>query len=222
MNKTRKFWETCRANYAHLKYNRELTPDTGRVLSFHVEFIDEFDFNNKTIVDYGCGGGHLGLYLFQYCNIEKYIGVDIAERSLISTRKLLKDNDYNFKTHLVPVDFMSLKADMLISIACMQHFPNVKYLKLFLKNINNSNIKDVVLNIRYANETISNGAYDDVEATFKKIKETRAVCNFFGVACLTNKEYIGSKLTNYILVKKTGDDIKNKGQYLTYRMKDNK
>lgn len=228
MNSTRKFWETCSANYAHLKKNFEISLCGSREIKLSEAFLNDLELENKTVIDYGCGGGYFGLYLLKHKDIDRYIGVDIAERSLENAKNLfIKKGFDNYLLHRAPVEFKDLNSDVLISMACIQHFPNEKYLRLFLENINRSNIKDVVLHIRYAEENKFNDSYEDVDATFQKIKDNNATCNYFGIACLTNPKYVSSILTKYTLVKETekfGGCKENtdewKSQYLIYRIND--
>jgi len=215
MKKERIFWETCKANYAHLKENWLLEPGFKRESQFMDEFMSGMKFRNKTVIDYGCGGGHFGLYLLKFQDIKKYIGIDIAERSLIMTRLLL--DGFNFETYLIPIKLQELKADILISIACIQHFPSLDHLDNFLDNINHSNIHDVMLNTRYAEKSIASGVYEDVEETLRKVRENQLENNPFGTACLTNVDYINERLNNYELVNEGRKIGSSQGQYLLFR-----
>lgn len=189
------FWNNCPPGYAHLVDKRNLT---GNYLSkLQQEFIDVINWENKTIIDYGCGGGWLGLYLFKEKNLKKYVGIDIASRSLRVAAERLKK--YNCEFHLIPFTFKN--ADIFVSQACIQHFPNEEFLIDFLRNINQSTIHTVMLHIRYAQETIFSGAYLNEDAGI-------------GSACLTNENYILNYLSNYKLLKGNLIDIGTPHKYL--------
>lgn len=203
MNSARKYWETCRSNYAHLKMNWQMFPQTKRLREVRAIIQDNYKLNNKTIVDYGCGAGWLGLYLFKHHGIEKYIGIDIADRSLHLTRE--KMEGYNIETHRTHVDFNKLDADVFITMSCIQHFPDLKYLRLFLKNLDNSGIKLLILHIRFGRITSSNGDY-------KELKN-------IGTSCLTNDEHVSENLSNYELLYATRGCKIAESQWLLYEMK---
>jgi len=200
MNSPRKFWETCRSNYAHLKHNWEMFPDSKRLKEFRNVFLDKYKLNNKTLIDYGCGAGWLGLYLFKHHNLGKYIGVDIAERSLYLVREKLEG--YNVETYRTPIDFKSLNADIFVSLSCIQHFPDVKFLRLFLKNLNNSDIDLLVLHVRFSRATVGIGDYEKVIN--------------IGTSCMTNDEYVSGELCNYKLLYATRMCKLAESQYLLY------
>jgi len=177
------FWDSCKHNYAHLRDNWIMKKNSERKLYFKPIF-EMLNLDNKTVIDYGCGGGHIGVYLFNNYKINKYIGLDIAERSLIFSKRNLEK--YNAEFHYVPIEFKNLNADVFITIACMQHFPDEVYLISFLENLNRSGIKQIMLHLRYGDSTKFNNAYD--------------TCLNMGEACKTNHEFIKNYLTNYKLI----------------------
>jgi trans-aconitate methyltransferase len=201
--KVREYWETCKANYAHLKENRDLETAVKLRNLYKKVFMDHIDFKDKTMIDYGTGSGHVGKYLFDHYGLGKYIGIDIAHRSLKTANYYLKG--YNAKFKLAPQNFGDFKADIFISLACIQHFPSEKYLIEFLNNLNKSNIPILVLQIRHYKNTIFNNAYDRKDS-------------LRGLACRTNYEYVNRVLTKYNLKRKS-----KKGpsgyQYLIYEVK---
>jgi SAM-dependent methyltransferase len=150
------FWENCNIKFAHIRNKEIYEPHYKQnVLPFT-------SFNNKTIVDYGIGKAHLGKLLLQKHNISKYIGIDISERQLKLAKENLKEFN-NISLLSVTVDFSTLKADIFVSLACIQHFPSLDYLKEFLNNINNSNIKEVILQYRDNDIDIFNpGNYETI------------------------------------------------------------
>lgn len=198
----RVFWEHCPEGYAHLVRKKDLSQSGYRGM-LREQFIDLIDWEDKIVVDYGCGAGFLGEYLFKNNNINEYIGVDISRRSVSVARGLLMN--YNCDFYVMPIDFETLEADIFVSMSCIQHFPNEKYLINFLENINDSNINLVMLHIRHSDPTVfAEDSYISPDGNI-------------GNACRTNCKYILSFLTNYKI--KEENDILGEGsqhQYLIF------
>lgn len=98
--------------------------------------------------------------------------------------------------------FNDLNADIFISQAVIQHFPDEKYLINFLKNVNNSNIEKVMLQIRYNEKTVFSNDYNQRENV--------------RLACQTNSDYILGYLTNYSLVHSNKTNNKSKYEFLFF------
>jgi len=185
-------WENVSPRIAHIQFN-----DEDRFsLRFKTLVTDKINLKNKIIIDYGCGGGVAGKYFLDNFNIKKYIGYDIAERSLNSAKKRLKKYK-NTKFYLIAdhdIKFKQEKSDVFCSFSCLMHFPDELYLKRFLKNVNECNAEIVILEIRNKN----------IGTVFKK----QPYKNFDDLikACITNPEYISKNLTNYILYEKTNQN----------------
>lgn len=209
MNNIKNFWETCNENFSHIKISGHLKDYKTLTTEWQNNFLSKLEsfikLKDKIVVDYGIGGAYLGLYLNEKYRIQKYIGIDIAERQLEVARKNLVDNKLNHELLMVPQDFSNTKSDCFISQAVIQHFPDLNYLNDFIRNINHSNIPFVVLQIRFDEKThIRDGNYQSQEEITWK--------------CKTNNEYILQTLTNYENVYK-GPILSNKYQFLFYRLK---
>jgi len=193
-NKVREYWEGCHVAYAHLTTNRNLSDPKNKAYAASLRkiFIDHIDWKDKIIIDYGIGGGYLGLYLFENYGLKKYVGIDIAQRSLDFARLTLLG--YKIRLYLAPKDYSQFDIDVFVSIACIQHFPDEKYFIDFLSDINNSKVKKVCLIFKYAEITRFNDAYENDEG--------------YGGACLTNKDYIMRRLTNFKLTDTTANNNK--------------
>jgi len=202
MKKLRSFWEKCDKTFAHITADKWLVSVDNLLSSFAHNFT-HFNPTNKVIVDYGIGAGYLGMYLFNNFLIKKYIGIDIAQRSLDAASNnlsLFKDKTEFF---LVPVDFSSLNADMFCSFAVIQHFPDQKYLDSFLTNLNNSKISELILQIRHCDRN-----------KFSKKYRSQKDAQF---ACYTNNNYISSILLNYQIISVS--DIDKISNYCTLHYK---
>jgi SAM-dependent methyltransferase len=136
----------------------------------------------KTILDYGCGGAFLATVFPN----SRYIGVDIAERSLEAARKHLgewRPTKPTYTLHKVPVEFSELGADVLVAQQVMNHMPVRKMFDDFLDNIQRSGIPELLL------ETIPAQNQDDV--TFNSACPNKA--------CKVSFEYLQRKLPAYVL-----------------------
>ncbi len=191
------FWDKCDPVFSHIEISGYLNNPSVLAKSWENNFLKEYNFTNKTVIDYGIGGAFLGLYLFNFKGIKKYIGFDISERQLKEATKNL--NGFTFELHNVinKKEFKFYPADIFICQAVIQHFPNEEYLINFLTDINKSNINDVMLQIRYNDKTVFNKNYD-------KTEDVR-------LACQTNSDYLLNYLTNYTLIK--SKKLKNDSNY---------
>lgn len=202
MEKIQNFWEKCDLTFAHINPNKWLKSRDHLVNSFSVNF-DTFSPANKTVVDYGIGAGHLAIYLIENFSLKKYIGIDIAQRSLdAAIRNLSEYNNVDKDFLLVPVDFSTLDADMFCSFAVIQHFPDNQYLDSFLLNLNNSKIPELILQIRYSPTTVFSNNYNTQEGV--------------RLSCRTNSGYIKNILKNYKLIKETGVSFNTNYQTLYF------
>lgn len=200
----KEFWETCNLNYAHLKDTiKVIKKGNNNEQRFKNEFLDHVDFKNKIVMDYGCGGGFLGKYLIEEKGIKKYIAVDIANRSLLTAKKNLKN--YLTKCDFILSDEAEFKADIFISLACIQHFESREYFDKFIKKLNDSKIPVLILQYRYNEKTIFNGAYlaDEFDA---------------GLACRLNNKTLIENLKSYKL-KRESKLENNKYNYTVWMLK---
>jgi len=188
----KKRWENCHPAGAHLYPVNWHKSEKNMFKRYKRLITDQVDVNNKSILDWGCGGGYLGKYLLSKFKIKKYIAIDIAERSLDRAKEQLQKYR-NIEFILTSIDnikeCMVEGESIFISLACIFHFPTKEYFNTFLVNINKSNINIVILEIRDKNKgTIFR----------KNIYKTHMDANH---ACLTNEYYVNGYLTNYSLSK---------------------
>jgi len=177
----KRFWNNCKIGFAHL------TPRKSYPTKFFKKY---FNLNNKIILEFGGGGGYLGEFLFRDFNIEKYIDIDISERSLEYARVLLKHkNAFCYLNE--GQNFDIYKADFFLCRAVIHHFPNIEYLNDFLDKVNNSKIPDLFLTTKTTRK--------DIDYTFQKNSYETGKEKIIGNACLVRSSYISKELTNYIL-----------------------
>lgn len=189
LNRMRLYWENCGASYAHLTTDkgRGLEPGSQVRKLYEEVFLNKVDFQGKTVLDYGIGGGWLGKLLFETKDIYFYVGVDIAERSLATAMHTLQPFGDRCNFALTPVEFGLANPDIIVCLACIQHFPNEDYLLRFLENCERSGAKTLILQIRYSNKNKFSDAY--------KTDKTGDV----GLACETSFDFISQKLPSYFV-----------------------
>lgn len=189
-DKMRNVWNTTIPRNAHLGLSGEKEMMFSRYKNL---ITDKIGVTNKTIIDFGCGGGLLGLYLLSNFKIKKYIAYDCAERSLKVAKENLKDFN-NVELNYIERhvwNFAEKKPDIIICLAVIIHFPTQVYLDNFLKTCNESGAKKLVLEIRDTGEgnRFQANPYESVKQTI--------------LACATNEKYVSDKLANYRLVDMT-------------------
>lgn len=210
MKNLQAFWENCDQNFAHLTLSRHLSGYEKLCSAWEREFISKINFKDKRVIDYGLGGGHLGKYLFDKKEISHYYGIDISNRSLKYAEKNL--TTHSSKLSLIDTNsFYSTfkeKADIFVSQACIQHFPNMKYLTSFLNKINLLECDTVMLQIRYG------------KTLFKNISPTGSLKESDIVyACHTNPTFVSKHLTKYSLDYSSKVDATSKYQFLIFKKK---
>lgn len=193
------FWEKCDRAFAHLDIDDHLVSEENLYQGWKRNFIKYFEWDKKAVADYGIGGGYLGKMLLSEFGVSSYTGIDISERSLSEARGNLQG--YSDKTRFLvsPTPFSKLGVDIFVSLACIQHFPNERYLIDFLKNLNDSSIPELMLQIRRADRT----AFNPNNPT---------------LSCVTNYEFVANSLVNYRL-HYASYPAKNNYQYLVLRRK---
>lgn len=162
-------------------------PHKEHFFEIYKKAFEKTSLHGKTVIDFGCGGGWTGKYLFAEKKIKAYLGIDIAQRSLDAAKKNLSEYPNSVFLLIDPnalPDFSQMTADYFVSLSCIQHFPDKEYLDYFLRSLNKSGIKNIILQVKYSKET-----------KFREVpyKTTHDIGN----ACFTNSGYILSQMTNY-------------------------
>jgi hypothetical protein len=182
------FWENTSPRNAHLGQD-------GETDDMFAKYEESFAKTNVkgNVIDFGCGGGLLGLYLTRKHSPKKYIAYDIAERSLAIAKKNVPEGEFNI-INTNTFNFAAKKPDIIISLACMIHFPNKVYLDNFLAACNISGAGKLILEIR----DTGRGTIFQKDAYAFPLK-TKRTC----LTCETSAGYVASKLTGYELMDKT-------------------
>ena len=131
-------WETINEQMAHINLNEEQERRNYDRWDEYVKPLLEAD--NKTIIDYGCGGAYFFKWLDKNYTIKKYIGYDISERSIEEAKKIVRTVKKTPKK--------LEKADILCCFSVVQHMTREQY-NTFRSQIDNSNINKLFIQIRY-------------------------------------------------------------------------
>ena len=183
----KEYWETCGKDYAHL-----WTGGKKSQAAYEAGYRDlilnhmKQDLTGATVIDYGCGGGYLGALLLRDFGIKKYIGIDIAKRSIEHAKENLakvKSSVQKFELFLSPKNFAMTKADALFSFACIQHMPTQEMLDDFLSMANRSQVSLIGLHFRHGKRS----EFVDAYSTNGNV----------GLCCRTNDTYYIEKLNNF-------------------------
>lgn len=200
----KKFWETCTPAYAHLSAS---IPES-EFANYQMATRNIRDFlHGKKVLDYGCGGGYFGKYLFTSCGISEYTGYDIAARSIEQAKVTLSQFSERIKFHEDSQDFKK-DADVLFSIACIQHFPSKEYFDTFIKNVNESDIGTLVLQIReglinkFGAKSYDTDSYGDVSRS-----------------TILNPHYVTESLDNYEFQYSESANNESNYLYMGFKLK---
>ena len=186
---------------------KHLIPEKHLISKEHLRkvFIDnairDNDLNNATVIDFGIGGGHLGVLLFEKYGIKKYTGYDIDEKSIKTSKENLKQ--YNADFINIDEGYKIKKAKYFFSLACIQHFIDQEMLDNFLDVLNVSKCDNVILQIRHSDKTVFGNSYETQDDII--------------YSCRTNSGYISDKLTNYELIYQSPIQTKTKYVYIQYK-----
>jgi hypothetical protein len=191
---TKDFWENCDETFAHLSIDKWLGDYESLTSYWDKKFINLLNLNEATVAEYGIGGGYLGKYLFESKGISHYVGIDISDRSLKKSSETLKAFQSRISLHSTSFELSSIIADVFVSQACIQHFPDVSYFEVFLSKLNKAKLKYIVLQYRYSGNTFCT--------------KDSPVFSLF-----TNAFFIKDRLTNFFPINVTGIE-QNGYQYL--------
>lgn len=176
------FWNECEPEFAHLETKKWLISEDRLRSEYERNVVWLLDWPGLTVVDYGIGAGFFGRYLLEFKSVNKYIGIDISERSLDAAKQnlmMFPESDIELMLSS-DVDFGTLAADVFVSLACIQHFPSQSYLDSFLSNLDGSGIPRLILQIRHSETTCFLPSNPQL-------------------ACRTNVRYLLNSLSNYSL-----------------------
>jgi SAM-dependent methyltransferase len=149
------YWETCGERFAHIKQGEwdsvVSSEDTLSKFEVHYGLKDAATVvKGAVVIDYGIGNGRLAIPLLE-AGARKYVGIDIADRQLNKARQFLQSKGCKegYELLKVPVRFADHKPDLFITQACMQHFPNQKFLNSWCENVDASGAAFLLMQYRY-------------------------------------------------------------------------
>lgn len=100
--------------------------------------LDEFDLENKSILDIGCGFGDANKIIKSYTDNYTYLGIDIVESLINEAKKIYKNED---KINFILDDFLNIeiekKYDIIVSSGVfnfqLQNASNYDFINSFMK-----------------------------------------------------------------------------------------
>lgn len=108
----------------HLK-NGLVTP--GKLnTDTRINWLNKFDFSNKTVLDIGCNSGQYSLYA-KNAGAKSVVGLDINQNRIYQAKMLAVNEDINVNFHLAGIDQVSNfgKFDIVICIAVLTEVENI-------------------------------------------------------------------------------------------------
>lgn len=176
-------WEKCPDYLAHINLDNERIAVNYFMWNYYVA--NNYDFTNKNILDWGCGGGVFARWVSSYYNIKSYTGIDISQRSIDECKKHINGDFYKLP------NLPNKPFDVLVCFAVIQHMTMNQYVQ-FLEFVEESNIPDVVLQIRWAQES----KYD-VKNLIKRLKLSEVHLENYNLAY--ESEVISSNHYKYLV-----------------------
>jgi len=160
-----KFWDDANDNFSHRKLEGYHGSEQTVFEFRRKEFMDKIDWNEKSVLDYGCGGGFMGKQLLEETGISSYIGVDISQKSIDSAIGRLEEYDHP-KIWLIKMDHsigdslkklvavhVFLDLQIFICLAVIHHFPSAEYFNDFFSALRMIKPETVLLSIRHDTTT---------------------------------------------------------------------
>lgn len=180
----------------HLDYNEHLKK--ANLTKQFKQAVGDYNLNECSVIDYGCGGALLAEYLAQKFNLAFYDGFDVCHRSIERSgkrlEKLYSENKLKggYLKLVEPVAPMINKAvDFIFCLNVIQHMPDIDHLTSLMESFNYSEAKHIILNFRQGEEV----------AFCPTPYKTTTEINLANTLTLT---YIDTALSNYKRVRKHG------------------
>ena len=117
-----------------------------------IQWFDEFNFSNKTVLDIGCNSGQYSMYA-KKAGASKVTGLDINENRIYQAKMLALNEDIDVDFHLAGIDQVSSfgKFDIVICIAVVTEVENVL---MALRSIRDATNKTAILEMDLAHPLI--------------------------------------------------------------------
>ena len=200
-------WENTISRNAHLGLDGE----ESLMMERYARYVTgKVNVNRKVVVDFGIGGGLLGKHIFTVAKPKLYVGYDIAERSLRIAAANLEP--WRERVKLIHItqhcwSFAEQKPDIIVSLACIIHFPTKLYLDNVLKEMNLSGASRLILEVRDKGRGawVRPNAYESLKVPIQ--------------TCESPETYVSNLLENYELTEKTEPTAAHGLQILWYRRK---
>lgn len=174
----------------HLDYNDVLKKSDLQKMFKRVTADQELD--GAKVLDYGCGGGLFGEYLFKHFQIKSYSGRDVAARAAAKAIERLVDiagtDDSDVGLVDPYPDLITEEYDYIFCLNVIQHMPDKEHLDRLLSVFNLSGAKKIILNFRAGDKLAFN------KTPYKTTHE-------INLANVCDMGYIDKQLVEYKRVK---------------------
>ena len=190
-----KHWDNANDVTSHLRPASYLESEEFMMNRFKALITEKgINVNDRTVIDFGCGGGYCGRYLLENFNLKKYIAMDIANVAINRAREQLEKYEnasfVKYDIDKIP-EFKEFNPYLFVAFAVIIHFPTKEFLHDFLEKVNRSGAEKLILEIRDGG--IGTKFREEVYKTYSDGR----------LGCITNEKYISKKLSNYVMVDKT-------------------
>lgn len=171
-------------------------------------WLSQINWEGKTVVDYGTGGGHGEVYLHSK-GATSFVCLDVSDRSITNAKDRITKHGFIDKCSFHRVDEYNHKftGDAFVTHAVIQHFPDIEYTKRFFSELDKSGISELAIQFRYSTQvSFSLRDYSGPENAIK-------------LACHLNLEFLLSNLPNYTLRYRSEVNPKNAYIYTVWEKK---
>ena len=148
------WWDTkASATFSHREYSAFgglATLIKSQCKAWVQRFCADGRCHGARVIDYGIGAGSFGVHALDVYNASHYDGIDISTRSLDAARSTLAQHFHanRFALHNTSVDFATLRPDVFVTQAVIQHFPSYNYTINFLERVNRCGARYLMLMTR--------------------------------------------------------------------------
>lgn len=107
------------------------TPELNNRMAFSMNFVEDNDLKNKTVLDIGCGFGWCELNFLDR-EVKKICGIEITKADLQAAKDNIKNKSAEFKIgSALEIPYPDNSFDAIVSWEVIEHIPKNTELKMF-------------------------------------------------------------------------------------------